>query len=240
MEEDIMASIDTIVNRQLLTWESARERAAREPKELSSPPIITVSRQAGSRGSYFATRLADKLGYQRLHREIIDAICESSGYRKRVIESIDFRVRGDLELAVESVISGQSVDLSDYVKYLVQVVLSMSQLGGVVVLGRGANFILGPNRGVHIRVVCPKGKRILNMVKYRELSEEEAVRSIEKVDSERRQFIDKVFGRDIDDPQHYDIVYNSALIDIEEMVESAAVAIKTKMDKLRYLFGRKS
>jgi cytidylate kinase len=237
MEEDAMASIDTIINRQLLIWEGTRERAARKPKEPEPPPpIISVSRQAGSRGAYFAQRLSEELGYQRMHREIIEAISKSSGFRKRILESIDEHVRGDLELAFESVFTGQSVDHSDFVRHLVRVVLSMAELGGVVVVGRGANFILGPNRGVHIRVVCPVERRILNLIKYRKYSEKEAAAFVKRTDSERRDFVRKTFGRDIDDPLGYDVIFNSALIDIEEMVDAAKVVIKTKMDKLTHLY----
>ncbi len=232
-----MASIDAIVNRQLLLWESNRDRTARETEGPPMPPqIVTVSRQTGSRGSWFATRLAEELGYQRMHREIIDAICRSSGYRRRVVESIDYHVRGDLELAVESVITGQSVDLSDYVKHLIRVLLSVSQLGGVVVLGRAANFILGPNRGVHFRIVCPRDKRILNMVKYRNLTEREAERLIAREDTARAEFVSKVFDRDIDDAEYYDATFNTSLIDVEEMVQAATVAIKTKLDKVQHMF----
>ena len=230
------SSLEAIINRQLLKWELERKQAEEQPKEPKRLlPVVTVARQTGSRASYFASRLAQKLGYQRLHREIIDAICESSGYRKRIIESLDSRFRGELALMVESAFTGQSVDHSDYIQHLYRVILSLSRLGGVVVMGRGSNFILGPNRGVHLRVVCPKDKRIENLMKYKELPREEAIEAIEESDKLRQEFVAKVFGRDINDPHAYDVVFNSALIDVEEMVEAAVKAIEAKMDKLAHL-----
>ncbi len=232
----MVPSIDALINRQLLKWELERKKAQEEDQQRPKPPrIVTISRQTGSRGSYFASRLAQKMDYVRLHREVIDEVCNSSGYRKRIIESLDNRFRSNLELTVESVITGQSVDHSDYIRHLFKVVLSMSRLGGVILVGRGGNFILGPTRGFHIRFIAPKEKRVENLVKYVHATEKEALAGIEKSDSTRRQFISKVFHADIDDPGHYDLVINSEFIDIEELVDTTVRAIMGKFDKLTYL-----
>jgi cytidylate kinase len=231
-----MTSIEAIINRQLLKWELERRTSESEAPDRPRPlPIVSISRQTGSRGSYFGSRLAQRLGYQRLHREAIDMICKSSGYRKRIIESLDDKFRSRLELLAESIVSGQAVDMADYARHLYQVVLSMSQLGGVVLMGRGGSFILGPQRGFHMRVVCPREKRIENLVKYKQLSAEEAAEAIDKSDVSRRKFVKELFDCNIDDPHNYDLVINSELIDVEEMVETAATAINAKTAKLTYL-----
>ncbi|MFZ5980800.1 MAG: AAA family ATPase [Candidatus Zixiibacteriota bacterium] len=228
-----MTSIDAIINRQLLKWEHQKREAEDEKQKKPAPsPIITISRETGSRGSYFGSRLAMKLGYQRLHREVIDSICKSSGYRKRVIESLDDRFRGDLSMMVESFFTGQSVDHSDYHRYLYQVVLSLSQLGGIVLMGRGGNFILGPERGFHIRFICDRDCRVENLMKYKNIGEEEANEAIDESDNKRREFAWKLFHAEINTPHYYDLVLNSTLIDVEELVDTAVTAFKGKMDKL--------
>jgi len=231
-----MTSIESIINRQLLKWELEKreiEEAKAAPEKPS--PIVTVSRETGSRGSYFGSRLAQRLGYQRLHREAIEIICRSSGYRKRIIESLDQHFRSQLDVMMEALLTGQAVDNSDYTRQLCQVVISMSQLGGVVLMGRGGSFILGPKRGFHIRVVCPRGRRIENLMKYKELSAEQAEKEIDTSDRDRRQFVKKLFDADIDDPREYDMCLNTSLVDIEELVDTAVTAINGKMDKLTYL-----
>jgi cytidylate kinase len=231
-----VTSIEAIINRQFLRWDQRQQTRPLAPVEAAKPlPIVTVSRQSGSRGSYFASRLAQKLEYQRIHREVIDAICESSGYRTRMVSALDNHFRSNLEVMVESVITGQSFDNSDYMRHLVRVLLSMSQLGGVVVVGRAANFILGPRRGFHIRVVCPIGRRIDNLVEYKQMTIDEARARIESTDAERARFVQSVFDADIDDPLRYDLVINAEYIDVEELVATAIEAIKGKMDKLTHL-----
>ena len=230
-----MTSIEAIVNRQILKWELEKKEAEQAEKARPCPaPIVTISRQTGSRGSYFGSRLAQRLGYQRLHQDAIDMICQSSGYRKRIVESLDGKSRGRLELLAESILTGQAVDLTDYARHLCQVVLSMSELGGVVLMGRGGGFILGPQRGFHLRVVCPRDKRIENLVKYKQLTAEQAAAAVDRSDLERRKFVAELFASEINDPHHYDLIINSSLIDVEEMVDTAALAIEGKMSKLTY------
>ena len=231
-----MTSIDALIDRQLKRWDHERQRTDSTGKDKPLPlPIVTVSRQTGSRGSYFASRLAQKMDYQRLHREVIDAICRSSGYMKRIVESLDDHFRGNLDLMIESVFTGQSVDHGDYFRHLARVTLSMSRLGGVILVGRGGNLILGLNRGFHVRFVAPREKRIENLVKYKEISAHDAGESIDRSDRERAQYIAKIFGVDIDDPAHYDLIINSSLMDVEDLVDVVYRAVQAKFDKLRYI-----
>jgi cytidylate kinase len=231
-----VTSIEAIINRQLLRWEiEQKQPSAAAHEKHRAPQIITVSRQTGSRGSFLASRLAQKLDYVRLHREVIDEISRSSGYRKRLIEALDNHFRSDLEVAVDSVLTGQSVDHTDYMRHMVKVILSMARLGGVVLVGRGGNFVLGPKRGFHIRVVAPELKRIENLMKYCDFSEHDAEKKVLQSDAERAQFVSRVFGRDIDDPANYDLVINTAFIDVEELICVCVEAIKAKYQKLAFL-----
>jgi len=228
-----MTSIESILDRQFRRWENElKER--RESPATTTPPahIITISREKGSRGSFLGQLVASKLRFQLLHREAIDAMCASSGYCRRLIESLDDHVRSNLSVAVESMIAGQSVDYPDYMKHLLRVILSMSELGGVVVIGRGGNFILGPNKGFHLRVVAPIDNRIENLCAYRHMSRIEADKQVHRYDDERRHFAKHVFGRNIDDPHCYDLVVNTALTDIESLANLVVQAYHTKVSVL--------
>lgn len=230
-----MTSIDSIINRQLLRWELQQKGAGEKAAGMvGPPPIVTISRQSGSRGSYFASRLAEKMDYQRLHREVIDTICESAGYRKRIIESIDEKFRGELALMVESLFTGKAVDHRDYLIHLGQTVLSMSRLGGVILMGRGGNFILGPKRGFHLRFIAPVEDRIQNLMVFKKMARKAAEQLVEKSDAARREFIKKLFNADIDDPRHYDLVVNAGHMDVEDLLEVVTRAIEAKFEKLTH------
>ena len=228
-----MSSIDDIINRQFRQWEMERQERQDLPPAVELPmAIVTVSREHGSRGGYFASLLAENMQYKLIHKDIVDAICDSSGYRKKIISSLDEHYRSRVELMIESFLTGQAVDHSDYTKYLVSVVFSMARLGGVVLVGRGGNFILGPDQGFHLRFICPREERILNLATYSGLTEKAAAAAVEKSDDERRNLMRKLFDADIDDPHHYDMVINSAYVDLEGLVDPVIEAIDLKMRRL--------
>ncbi len=233
-----MPSIDSILDRQVRRWESEKSAHVHEPGSRDRPgataqPILTVSRQRGSGGALLAERLAGRFGYTLLHRDLIDRICESSGYKRRIVELLDGHSRSQLQLWFESVLQGAYVDAGDYLKALLEVIYSISQLGGVVVVGRGANFILGHERGFHIRVVAPREVRVRNLVERERLAERDALREIEKSDHERSDWIRKACGRSIDDPLGYDLVINHLSISMESATSLVAAAAQEKFEKLR-------
>jgi cytidylate kinase len=230
-----MTSIETIIDRQLRRWEIERQKKLEITaggKKTEQKPVITVSRQRGSRGSYLAERLAENLAYQLLHREIIDEICNSSGYRRQVIESLDDKTRSNIELWFDGMVKGQYVDASNYFRHLLKVIMSISAHSGVVIVGRGANFIMPSNTGFHLRVIADINTRIDNLVKFQNLSRKDAETAVKVADKERSEFIRSSFRRDINDPGAYDLIINTTAIGIEDALELVKIGIKSKTNTL--------
>ncbi len=233
-----MPSFENILDRQVRRWELEKtaqlhEGGPHDRGRAPRQPVLTVSRQRGSGGTILAERLAQRFGYTLLHRDVIDRICESAGYKRRIVESLDGHARSQLQLWFESVVQGSYVDASDYVKALLEVIYSISALGGVVVVGRGANFILGQERGFHIRVVAPREVRVRNLVTREGMSERDARRTVEKCDHERDAWVRQVFGRSADDPLAYDLVINHLSISMEAATSLVAAAAQEKFERLR-------
>ncbi len=230
-----MTSIETIIDRQLRRWEMERQKKLEVEKSDASPkkrPIVTVSRQRGSRGSFLAEQLADRLGYQLLHREIIDRICDSSGYRRQVIESLDDKTRSNIELWFDGLIKGQYVDASNYLMHLLKAIRSISAHSGVIIVGRGANFILSPGEGLHIRVIADINTRIENLIRFQNISKMDAESAVKKADKERSDFIYSNFRRDINDSTAYDLVINTTYVGIEDALEMVNIGIISKINSL--------
>jgi cytidylate kinase len=230
-----MGSIEALIDRQLRKWElekRMRLEAEKEGKAAAAKPIVTVSRQRGSQGSYLAEKLAEKLGYQLLHREIIEEICDSSGYRRQIIESLDNKVRSRMELWFEGIFKGMLIDSSDYFKHLYKVIITISELGGVVVVGRGGNFMLPHDQGFHIRVVAAVPKRIENLVKFQNLTHKQAEKEVKELDRLRAEFVRSSFRQNIDDPRAYDMVINTTYIHIDDAVNLAESGMQAKLKML--------
>lgn len=231
-----MTSIETIIDRQIRRWELQKNledahhgvaRSIHLPK-----PLITISRQRGSRGTAIAERIAYRFNYTLLHKDIIDRIVETSGYKRRIVESLDDHTRSQMELWFESLITGKLVDLNDYARHLLEVIFSVSRLGGIVVVGRAANFIIGPGRGLHVRIVGTTPARVRNLVEQEQMSESDARHELEKSDHERAEFVKKLVHKSIDDPQHYDLIINSDWVSNEQAVNLIANAAMEKFELL--------
>ncbi len=231
-----MVSLESIVNRQIRNWELQKEQRVKEGVKTDSPkPVITVSRQQGSRGSFFAKKIAERFGFELFHRELIDFICKDSGARRRVIESMDEKHKPDLELWLEGILKGKIVDTSDYAQWLAKAIYSVASHGNAVIIGRGANYILKMSTGLHLRIVASHSRRISNLIEYKGLTVKEAEKNIEESDRAREEFVEKNFGYDIADPTHYDLVMNSEYFDIETALEIVEKALLSKM----HLIGQK-
>jgi cytidylate kinase len=232
-----MTSVQGIIDRQLRRWEIERAaRAAQPPREKVGPPehpLITVSRQRGSGGSRIAELVARRFDYTLLHRDVIDRICASGNIRRSIVESLDEHAKSQIAIWCDAMVAQRYTDSSDYVRLLLETIRSVAALGGVVVVGRGANFIAGPEHGLHVRVVAPRETRIQRLVDHARLSRKDAAREVETSERERAEFIRKVYGRDIGDPEGYDLVVNTGAITFDEAVDLVAGAAKSKFERLR-------
>jgi hypothetical protein len=89
-----MPSIDDIINRQFCQWEMQEQKREEAPPVRRQPvEIVTVSGEHGSRGTYFASLLANRLKYQLFYKEIVETICALPGIGKglyhRLTKNID-------------------------------------------------------------------------------------------------------------------------------------------------------
>jgi cytidylate kinase len=232
-------SIDAIIDRQFRRWELERSIGHRPEPEREGPagahPLITVSREHGSVGSAVAASLADRFGYTLLNRDVIDRMCQSTGYSRQLLEALDDRSRSQMATWFDSMVGGLYFDSTDYVRALFTTLYSIARLGGVVVVGRGANFIIGRDRGFHIRVVAPREDRIRAIAERKGVSLRDAAHEVAVRDHERSEFVRRMFHRSADDPLAYDLVINAAGASPRALAEWLAVAARQKFERLRPL-----
>lgn len=233
----MVRSIEAIIDQQLRRWEHEGRMAAAgrvaTVTQIVAQPIITVSRQHGSRGRDLASRLAERFQYTLLHRDVIDHISVCTGHLRRLLEALDEHSRSQLTMWADSMISGKYLDEGDYAVGLLKTVHSIARLGGVVVVGRGANFIVGPTGGAHLRVVAPFDERIRNLLRRGSLSADEAAREIKAVDEERAKFVRRLFHRSVDDPLGYDVIINESGRSLDDLVRIATVVVEEKLARLK-------
>ncbi|UCC79604.1 MAG: cytidylate kinase-like family protein [Candidatus Zixiibacteriota bacterium] len=224
-----MVSIETIIERQLKRWELQQQMLKEKPKEKPRlRPIITVSRGYGAHGEEVAGKLSELTGFQLLDREILDAIINDIGIQNKMVELFDEDTRSELESWFYGMITGRIVDKSDYLKSLAKIIGSILKYGETIIVGRGANVIVGLDRGFHLRVTASMRKRADTIAERLGISYEEAFKQIEESDKRKAAYFKKSFGVDINDVSLYDMIVSTDNLTVDDAVELALLAYGKK------------
>ncbi|MBW2607702.1 MAG: cytidylate kinase-like family protein [Deltaproteobacteria bacterium] len=217
-------SVLEIIEEQAKKWQLMK---AKEKKEAVVFPVITISREPGSGGRIVASSLAEKLGLDLFHQEIINEMAESAQVSSRILETLDEKGLSVLEEWITSLVDNRHLWPDQYLRHLMKVIGTIGKHGNAVIVGRGANFVLPPEGRTRVRVVAPLDVRVENVSSNFGVSAEDAKRHIIRTESERRAFIRKYFNADITDPINYDLVLNTGTLSIE----AAANAIKNALEQ---------
>ncbi|OGD61955.1 hypothetical protein A2160_01165 [Candidatus Beckwithbacteria bacterium RBG_13_42_9] len=196
-------------------------------------PFIAVSREAGSGGKLIAKMVAQKLGFKFYDEGLIDLVAKTAHKRKRVIVALDEREREFIDDLVHRLLNPEYVSAQTYIKSLVQVIQALALKGGIVILGRGANFVVERHAGLNVRVIAPYLVRVGYTMKYEKRSKEDAQYRIKKYDRERKEFVRQFFGKDPSNTNYYDVVINTEQTSIEQAVEMILEAYRQKFKGVR-------
>ena len=222
------ASIEAIIDRQITRRELLARTRGSTPVAPGKTPrplhVITISREAGSGGRPLAERLAARLQFELVDRQILDLLVQNTGARERMIASLDEHARSGIDMWVEGILTGRYIDRSEYTNLLCQSVTALAEHGHSVIIGRAANVILGPRGGLHIRVTAPREFRVKALMDHLGLSAHDANTRIKKLDEERRRFYADVLHADVDNPTDYHLTINTGRVPLdlaEELILAA-------------------
>jgi len=234
------SGIHQIIDRQIRRWEveaKARREAAAERPGQPAPvlPWVTISRAFGSGGGEIAQRLAARLNYPIVDKEILEVLVAEGHLRAAIVEALDERDRSSLDVWVEGILRGKLQDKGDYHRTLVKVLGGIAIHGHAIIIGRGANFILDPAHGLNVRIVAPRAQRIETIGRIRNLDEDAATKLVEKIDAERGAFVRGLFHREIEDPLAYDLIINTAGIGMDLAVDLIERSLRQKLGVLPHV-----
>ncbi len=225
--------VERLLARQTALWEMRRQMSQSErKKEIEEKPwnlgYITISRQMGSLGDKIARRVAELLGWQVFDRELVHEIAISTKMREQVIESLDEHQKEAAKSWIQGIIDSDSISSDRYAHHLVRVITSIAEHGSAVIVGRGANFILDPAKGLRVRVVAPREIRLRRIMESEGLDEKEARKELRSADNRQIAFIRHYFHQDVDDVCHYDLVLNTAYLGLEAAAQTVKEALVQK------------
>lgn len=210
-----------LVEQQMRRWLALQDVAERPVIRHSVArrrrPHISVSREAGSGGEEIARLAGERLGWDVLDKELVDAVAARFHWPRDVLDSLDETSNHLLSDAVGTWIDHNSISQEKFVHCLANLMRAAAERGNVVIVGRGAVCVLQQPEGLKVRLTAPLEFRVEQVMARRRVDSREARRIVEQTDRNRREFALRYFHQDITDPRLYDLV-----IDVEELGEEGA------------------
>ena len=199
--------------RQMRAYSLGQEAAQRaaQSRRVDAPhrqlgEYLTISRESGADGGEIAKLAGQSLGWDVLDKNLVECVAEESHLPRSVLELVDETEPSWAYDVLEAWLDPQIIPHEKYVVHLCRVILAAARRGDVVLVGRGANFLLPRDRGLAIRIIASEQYRLQRTVERLGLSEAEARRHMAEVDRGRRDFVMRFFHHDITDPRLFDLV----------------------------------
>ena len=234
--DDEKVIMDKMVQLQVAKWRKLFDQAMRQGLKIENfkgGPIITVSREAGAGGSDISRRLAKAMGMDLIGGQIIQHVADSAKMSRKVIETLDEREVTFRETLLSSLFGENRPWPGEYLNHLTRVIGTIGIFGNVVIVGRGANFVLPQDRIFRTRIIAPMESRIRYFMEDRGYTRAEAEQYIVKRDNNRKAFVRKYFNADIADTQYYDMIINTEKISMAQATESIIVAFNQRRKRKR-------
>jgi len=194
---------------------------------LTTPPLITITRQYAAGGSEVAKQIAALLGWTVIDNEFVDEVARRAGLPPDEVAQKEERAPGlltriarNLAAASPEMSAGTAAgttalpeaeaEEASIVKITERVITEAAAHGRAVLVGRGAQAVLArrPN-ALHVYLVGPKAWRMEMAVEHLGVERSEVEKTLEEVDRDRDRYVRAHYGRSRQDATFYDMVLNT-------------------------------
>lgn len=189
-------------------------------------PFVTISREAGAGGTSVGEELVEYLNNKDFTKGDIKWTLFDKNLIERVIEDhklpevfrhyLNEEKISGIQDAFERLM-GLHPGMSVLASKTCNTIISLASMGSVVIIGRGANIITkNLPGGFHIRLIAePEWK--INQVETRfHKSRKDVIKYIDEEDIKRREYVKKIFNKNVTDPLLYDMVIKTSCMTFTE------------------------
>ena len=226
-------SVDEFVQNQIKKWQTLY--SAKDKKKRAQIPVITICMEPGAGGCLIGEQVANRMGLDFFHRDMIHKISESARISTAVVESLEKERLSGLQDFISSIVKDQYIHPSIYLDHLMKVVGTIGNHGRAVVVGRGANFIIPARDRFSVRVIAPLEVRVKNVAQRFNVPTDTAKRRVLIRGNRRSAFVRQSFNADIADPVHYHLVLNTGEVSLEMAVDAIVGAVMGRLKSSQHL-----
>lgn len=174
--------------------------------------IITISRGTFSGGQSLAECVAAKLGYRCLSREVL---VEAAGDHGIPLEKLS-KALSD----TPGILGGMSLERVHYLRFIQEALVKAVKDEKVVYHGLAGHLLLREVPHIlRVKVIANMEFRTKAAMDRMQLSHEQAIEFIKKIDEKRDKWVRFLYHVDRNDPSLYDLVINLDRIDLPSACE---------------------
>ena len=203
--------------------------------------IVTVTRQAASRGEQVARRAAERLGVRLIDPEVVARAALRLGLQREDLAKPERAVRlGErlariaLDMAAEPTTDADwtlaplpSTQDGGYRRVVESMIRQLAADHSFVIVGFPAQAVLSDaGAAIHAMVVAPLTVRVQRMVLREDLTARDAERVLRESDRNRLEFYRRLYNVQWDNPAHYECVLNTARLAVDEAAGVIQVAAR--------------
>ena len=199
--------------------------------------VVTISRQLASGGAYIGQRLAQRLGYRYVDRDILTQAAAALGLDdERSLEHLEEQAPGWWDRIARVIGVGPPdapfvpppppVDEGVVLEAETGIIRAIADREDAVIVGRGAPHVLqGRDRVFRVFIHAPKDLRTAEVERVYKLDAAAARAMVERSDRNRARFVQSLVQRPWTDACLYDLAVDTSRIAPDLVVELRVSAV---------------
>lgn len=204
-------------------------------------PVITISRELGSLGTWIAEEVGARLDAPCVDKEVLAEMARQAGVPVNEIVEAEEKLLSRPMVVSEEMRAffsrrGESGVLTaeNYVERMSAAIRALAEQGNIVFVGRGAQLILANTPGaLHVHIFAAAEVRAARIQERRGLTNEAALQAVRQADENRRAWFRRFFtGANWKDPRYYDLLINTGRIPAHAAVDLIVAAARSEASQL--------
>jgi len=209
-----------------------------------SPFVITISRQVGSGGAFLGKRLASRLNFLYVDREIVRQAAKKLKMPLKSLQARDEKLTPFWKSLLESYVNITPTPYvppplhmpTDRKLYMTEsnIITRIAEQRSAVIVGRGGYHVLQQHpRRLSVLLHADITFRQKRVQELYHVSAEEALKLIESVDQERERYLRTFTGQNCMDARNYHLSLDTSSTGLEAAEEIILAAFRARFGDIR-------
>ncbi|MBW1970824.1 MAG: cytidylate kinase-like family protein [Deltaproteobacteria bacterium] len=203
--------------------------------------VITISKEFGTEGEKVASRVAEKLGYEYIGKNLVADIAkelhisesEATTFHKtsqsRILRFVDRYTCSIVQKVVDR--EHGCLDDKNYYEVTKKLVENVYEAGDVIILGWGSQCLLkGKPDTLHVRLIKDNDLKTKELIQAENLSPKAAKDFIDREEGDLKAYVRQYFNEDWNDAHLYDLIVDMGKISVEKAVDMICDNVKHKTE----------